>query len=213
MLSSLREPGEYTSTQWLCLAPLLALSTTLTMSLVAGMLNLLLLIILAVSVSMLRTLVPRRLFMPVLMLLLGTLACLMDMGMKYYCYELDLAFGLYLPLLAVNSLVYAISGDYFIRNGWRASLRCALKAATVILAWYIALGLFRELLGYGTLFRDFNLLGSAAAHWQTIHVIDGFAGIPLVHAPAGALLCCGLLAALVKLVFADDPAGNAAQSH
>jgi len=200
ILATLRN-GEYSSMQWLAIAPLLALSSSLTMGLLAGLMTFLQLIIISLSISLLRTLIPYRLCIPVLILLLGTFACLMDMGMKYYFYEFRGAFDIYLPLLAVNSLIYAISGDYFFRNSWSAALRQALITGTVFMILYTALALFREALGYGTMFRDLGMLGEDAAGLHTIRLIDGFSGISLIHSPPGALLSCGLMAALIKYIY------------
>jgi electron transport complex protein RnfE len=212
LLDSLKT-GEYSSLQWLAVAPLLALSTTLTTGLIAGLINLLLLIILSISISLLRTLVHSRLRLPIILLLVGTLACLMDMGMKFYLYGLYGSFNNYLPLLAVNSLIYAISGDYFFKNTWSASLRQALITGMVFMIWYVMLGLFREGLGYGTLFGDTGMLGQDAAWLHTIHFIDGFSGISLIHSPAGALISCGLLAALIKSLLKDDHARAVIENH
>ena len=213
MLLDTLKTGEYSSLQWLAVAPLLALSTSLTTSLIAGLINFLLLIILAVSISLLRTLVPSRLRLPVLLLLAGTLMCLLDMGMKFYCFGLYGSFNNYLPLLAVNSLVYATSEDCFFKNSWSASLRQATITGMVFMFWYATLGLFREGLGYGTLLRDTGMSGQDPAWLHTIRFIDGFSGISLIHSPPGALISCGLLAALIKFLLKDDHARAAIENH
>lgn len=199
--------------QWLAIAPLLALSTTLTTSLVAGSIIFLLLIILSVAISLLRTLVPYRLRIPVLILVLGTLICLLDMGMQFLFYELRESFAIYLPLLAINSLIYAISGDYFFKNSLKESLRQALITGTVFMILFSALGLFREVAGYGTLFRDTGMLAVDAVPFRTIRLFNGFSGISLIHASPGALICCGLMAALIKYILKDQRPQAAAEVH
>lgn len=199
--------------QWLAIAPLLALSATLTTGLFAGLMTFLLLIIISLSISLMRIMIPHRFCIPVVILLLGTLACLMDMGMRFYFYEIRGAFDIYLPLLAANSLIYAISGDYFFRNSWFASLRQGMITGTVFMILYTALALFREAVGYGTLFRDFSMLGEDATGLNTIHLIDGFSGISLIHSPPGALLSCGLMAALIKFIFRGDRNRSVTEIH
>ena len=199
--------------QWLAIAPLLALSTTLTTSLVAGSMTLLLLISLAAVISLLRIMVPYRLQVPILILLLGTLACMMDMGMKFLFYEMRGSFAIYLPLLATNSLIYAISSDYFFKNPLKASLRQALITGTVFMMLFITLGLFRELAGYGTLFRDMDMLAGDSRLFHDYRLFDGFSGISLIHSPPGALISCGLLAALIKFLLKDSHTKPAIENH
>ena len=199
--------------QWLAIAPLLALSTTLTTSLVAGSMTLLLLISLAAVISLLRIMVPYRLQVPILILLLGTLACMMDMGMKFLFYEMRGSFAIYLPLLATNSLIYAISSDCFFKNPLKASLRQALITGTVFMMLFITLGLFRELAGYGTLFRDMDMLAGDSRLFHDYRLFDGFSGISLIHSPPGALISCGLLAALIKFLLKDSHTKPAIENH
>jgi electron transport complex protein RnfE len=213
MILSILSKGEYSSLQWLAIAPLLALSATLTTGLVAGSMIFLLLMVLAVLISLLRCLVPYRLRVPVLIVSLGTLVCLMDMGMQLLFYELRGSFAIYLPLLAINSLIYAISCDYFFKNSLKQSLRQALITGTVFMMLFSTLGLFREAAGYATLFRDVDMLAGDVTLLRTIRLCDGCSGVSLIHTPPGALICCGLLAALIKSILKDEPPQAVTEVH
>ena len=190
--------------QWLAIAPLLALSSTLTLSLVAGILTFAVLLVLSIVIAGVRLLIPSRMRMPVIILLLSTLTCLMEMGMKYYYYELYESTEIYLPLIAVNSLIYAIAGDYFFKNSMRHSIYQAVITGTVFMILFFLLGAFREAVGYGTLFQDIETLTAGTGPVTAIKLYEGFTGISLFHTPSGALMSCGLLAAVIRCVFKEQ---------
>ena len=189
--------------QWLAIAPLLALSSTLIQSLVAGSIMFILLLTMSVTVAGVRLLIPSGMRIPVLLLLVSTFVSLMDMGMKYFFYELHQSFDIYLPLIAVNSLIYAITGDCFFNNSLKHSLRQAVITGTVFMILFLSLGACREAAGYGTIFREIEMLTGDPGPFTVIHLPGGVTGLSLIHTPPGALITCGLLAALIRCIFKE----------
>ena len=64
----------------------------------------------------------------------------------------------------------------------------------------VVLGAFRELIGYGTLLRQANLLfGPIADNW-TLVLAEGYQGFLLAVLPPGAFLGLGLLIAAKNII-------------
>ena len=190
--------GHCSALQWMAIAPLIALTSSLVSGVAAGVLMVMVLVILSLVFSVLRVLVPYQFRLPVIILVTATVISMIGMGMKYYFFELHAAMGIYFPLLGVNSLILALSEDYFFRNSIRSSLYRALTTGVVFFLLFTILGLFREVAGYGTLLRDSEMMEAAAWTLAPFRIFEGFNGISILHGAPGALLVCGLLAAMIN---------------
>jgi len=133
------------------IAPLLALSTTLGGSFAAGLLLAVLLIVIAVSVSLLRHFIAWHLRLLFLLLIIATWTGVADMLVTAYLFELRLQFGIYLPLLACNSLVFAMAEGHYLRMPSAQALVYAARSGLVIILLFLVVGLVRELLSSGSL--------------------------------------------------------------
>ena len=174
--------------------PLLVLSTTLLISLLAGLMFILLLVVIAVSVSMLRHVIAWRIRLPFMMLIIATWISVFEMVVMVYFYESRGQFGAYLPLLACNSLVYVLSEEYYLRLPIRQSLYHAARTGLMILLLFVTTGAFRELLSFGTLAAGINWSGPAL---DPVQLSTGNpTGLSIANTAPGALVCLGLIFAL-----------------
>ncbi|OGT83382.1 MAG: hypothetical protein A3G96_05420 [Gammaproteobacteria bacterium RIFCSPLOWO2_12_FULL_52_10] len=178
----------------LLLPPLLALSTTLSISLTAGLMFSLLLVAIAVSVSIIRNFISWRIRIPFLILIIATWISLFEMVLMVYFYGLKEQFGIYLPLLACNSLVFAVSEECYLRLPLRQSLDHAVRTGLVVLLLFIATGTLRELLTFGSLGAGMTWTGSELS--LDLHLPDTVTGLAITRAAPGALICIGLIIAL-----------------
>ena len=64
----------------------------------------------------------------------------------------------------------------------------------------LLLGAFREILGYGTLLAQAELMFGEGAEWLTITLIDDYRGFLLAILPPGAFLGLGLMIALKNVI-------------
>ena len=104
-------------------------------------------------------------------------------------------FGIYLPLFAINGLVFAASEEYYLRMPLRRSLFHALRLGGIVLLLFLATGIVRETLTFGTLFRDAgNILNSTGIR-NLVHPGDA-SGLILTGKAPGAFICLGLVFAL-----------------
>lgn len=181
-----------------CIAPLLALSASLTVSLVSGVLFLMLLVITGVSVSVIRKLIPYQIRIPVLTLIIATWTTIFEILLKVYFHGLYGEMGIYMPLLALNSLVFACAEGTFLTSNLTDTTRYALRTGIVILLLFTGLGTLRELLGHGGLVMDIELIKAGSGIKLEILDPDSNNGLSLVSTPAGAFICCGLILAFWK---------------
>jgi electron transport complex protein RnfE len=168
----------------LLIAPLFALSTTLGMSLAAGLSFVAMLLVIAATVACVRRFIAWRLRLPSLILITATWISVFEMGLSAWLFGLREQMGVYLPLLAYNSLVLAVAEEHYLRVPLLPALSHAARTGLILFSLFLATGAVRELLAFGS-------LGAGV-----ITVPDGATrGVGIASGTAGALLCVGLLLA------------------
>lgn len=182
--------------QMLGLCPLLAVTDTLVNGLALGIATLLALVATSVTVSALRYLIPREIRLSVIILVVASSVTVIDLGVKAYFYELGEVLTIFIPLIAVNCLIIARAEEFAARSGVVFSLVDSLATGLGFLLSLVALGAVREILGYGTLFRDAALLFGESGYGLEISLLPDYAGLHLATLPAGAFLLLGMLCAI-----------------
>ncbi len=108
--------------------------------------------------------------------------------------QLNASMGIYLPLLAVNSLIVIRCEKYAVKNNLKLSVFDALSAGLGYGVTAIIIGGIREIAAFGT------LMG------KTVTELPGYSGMAL---PFGGLIVLGFTAAFhkwfVKKYFSDQP--------
>jgi len=184
--------------QLLGLSPLLAMSDATVTALALGLCTLLVLMCSNLCTSLLRNRLSPALRLPVFALLIASFTTVLELTMSAYAYPLSQRLGIFLPLIAANSLLFARAE----RCASKASPSIAVKDAVLMglgfLFVFIALGMTRELLGTGQLFADLEQLLPFAANWKLS--VFGDAPLPLALLPPGALLLLGGFAAFKNVL-------------
>jgi len=190
------------------LSPLLGASPSLATALGLGLATL---VVIAVSTLLLAPLhgrLSRPLHWSAALLAIATATAGVDLSLRAFWYPLHGVLGLYVPLIAVNGAVL-LTG---IQPGAERPARAVLGGLAAGLGMLLALALLgaaRELLGHGTLLRDFDLLlGARAAGWELRLLPTGY-GFPFWSLPAGAFIGAGLLIALQRRLTPARPAAVA----
>ena len=194
MVTLYRSTHQTVPAELYAIAPLLALSTTLSGSLAAGLLFVVLLLVIAVSVSLLRHFIAWHLRLPFLLLIIATWMCAADMLVTAYFYELRLQFGVYLPLLACNSLVFAMAEGHYLRMPSGQALVYGARTGLVIILLFLAVGLVRELLSSGSL------------GLRHITPAVNYRSVAMAGAAPGALISAGLMLGLWNHLIAKSRA-------
>lgn len=182
--------------QLLGLCPLLAVSGTVVNALGLGIATMLVLIVSNVTVSLIRTYVRNEIRIPVFVVVIAVAVTIIKILMQAFFYDLFLIIGLFVALITTNCVIIARAEAFASKNNvWLSALDGFFMGLgfTVIL---IVLGAFREIIGFGTLFQQMNLLFGEGASWLKIVIFDNYDGFLLTILPPGAFIGLGLIIAL-----------------
>ncbi|GMU46388.1 MAG: hypothetical protein AMXMBFR26_11700 [Porticoccaceae bacterium] len=178
------------------LSPLLGASGSLAIALGLGLATLVVIAVSALLLAPLHGRLSRPLHLSAALVVIATTTAGVDLWLRGFYYPLHQALGLYVPLIAVNGAVLLAGTQPGTERPARAVVVDALAIGLGMLFALALLGAARELLGHGTLLRDFELLlGARAAGWELRLAPAGYA-FPLWSLPAGAFIAAGLLSAL-----------------
>jgi len=176
----------------LLIAPLLALTNSTLVSFSTGLIFSVLLLLIAVSVTAVRSFIAWQVRLPMLILIAATCVSLLDMLLTAWFFELRQQLGIYLPLLAINSLVFSVSEEYYLRMPLRQSLVHALRVGGVVLLLLIVTGIIREILTYGSLLHDAGLILTSTENTHPA-TSDNGTGLILIGKAPGGFFCLGLV--------------------
>ncbi|MBI1424533.1 MAG: RnfABCDGE type electron transport complex subunit E [Gammaproteobacteria bacterium] len=194
--------------QVLGLCPLLAVTSTVVNSLGLGVATTLVLIITNVTISLIRNFVRPEIRMPVFVMVIAVAVTIAQLIIEAYFYELYLIIGLFIALITTNCVIMARAEAFASKNNVGKAFLDGLfmgLGSTLVL---VTLGAMRELIGYGTLFRQFNLLFGDAAASMKIIVFHDYPGFLLAILPPGAFIGLGLLIAVKNIIDARRAAAQ-----
>jgi len=174
----------------LALCPLLAVSSTLLTASCMAFLFLVSLTLVSVTMAVLGRGVAPDARVLALLLVSGVWVSVLDLCLKAWDFPLSEALGVYVPLIAANSLLLTVGEQSLRGKGAKAEAQAAFWSGLVAASWLVPLGFIRELLGTGSLLSDAHLLPGLPAPL----VVTGFT-VPLLQSAAGALLTMALAAA------------------
>ena len=182
--------------QLLGLCPLLAVSTTVVNGFGLGLATLVTLVASNVTVSLIRDLVPREVRIPVYVLVIACAVTMIDLGLQAYLPGLNDSLGIFIPLIVTNCVIIARAEAFASKNGVGRSCVDAVAMGVGFTFVLVVLGSLRELLGYGTLFQQMDLILGEGTRNLTVTLIDNYRGFLLAVLPPGAFMGLGLLIAL-----------------
>ena len=182
------------------LCPLLAVSVTLIKGLAIGLIVTLALVLTMCTVSGFRNFTPANIRMPIILLVSTTFVTIIHLLSQTFFYELSLEFGIYIPIIAVNCLLLSRLEEIALHQSVSKVLQDSLSTGLGIVVIVTILGTFRELLAYGSLFRQPDLLFGPTTQGFTINLLSGESGLTIVAMAPGAFIGLGLLIAMKKFV-------------
>ncbi len=177
------------------LTPLLAISYSLTLSLVMGITFFIVLTLTSLLVSATRYVIPPPAALACYVLITATIVTAIDLLMQGWYPELRSALGIYLPIVAANCLIIDRTTVFASQNTIMRSLKDAIFHGLAVLLVLILLGSFRELMGYGSLLKDMHLLTGETGRDFVFQFTQDNKGFSLATLPAGAFISLGLLIA------------------
>jgi len=186
--------------QLLGLCPLLAVSGTVVNALGLGLATTLTLVVSNATVSLVRHLVPAEIRIPVFVLVIASAVTVVELLLQAYFHELHGILGIFIPLIVTNCAIIGRAEAFASKNPVARSLADGIAMGFGFTLALLCLGAVREIVGYGTLFRQAHLMFGDGAQWLTITLGDGYQGFLLAILPPGAFIGLGLLIALKNLL-------------
>ncbi|WP_214001004.1 electron transport complex subunit E [Arsukibacterium sp.] len=186
--------------QLLGLCPLLAVTGTVTNALGLGMATLLVLLGSNVVVSLVRTVVPSEIRIPVFVLIIASFVTVVQLLMNAYTFGLYQSLGIFIPLIVTNCAIIGRAEAFASKNAVLPSAIDALMMGLGFMLVLVALGAMREILGQGTLFDGADLLLGDWAASLRIEIFALDTQFLLAMLPPGAFIGMGLLIALKNLI-------------
>lgn len=175
----------------LALCPLLAAADTLLSASSLALLFLVTLVLVQGTLALMGGSVATGLRVIALFLVGGFWVSLVDLGLQAWHAPMRDALGLYVPLLAANTLVLA-GGELALRGGGVATaMGSGFRLGVAAAVWMVPLGLVRELLGRGAVLTDAALAPGVPGPFTV-----GSFSLPLLQGAPGAFLVLALAAAL-----------------
>ncbi len=182
----------------LSLFPTLALTFNFELAYTIGLIVFLLLMISNIFVSLFKKLIPENIIFPVQIILNGTIVTVIGMFLKDYIPALYSALGIYLPLLAINPVLFD-RASYARENKVYKSILDALKTGLLYFFLLATIGLIREVSGANTI-TIFGHLSAITGEKLIYRVFTAteFFPVSFFTSPAGAFLILGLIIACVE---------------
>lgn len=184
--------------------PLVAASSTLASSVLTACAFLIVLLVSSVTLSLPRNLIPHPVRLVYILLVTATWVTVLDWLLQVYLYELRMQLDIYLPLMALNSLLLMVMEKDALTMTIRPLAGKIMKLAALPVGTCVANGLIREWLVSGHL--AINLQAGITHH--SIYPVS----LPLFATATGAFLVTGCVLALANLVTARTESTRAGSS-
>jgi len=174
------------------LCPALAVSTQAENAIGMGLATTFVLLGSNIVISLLRKIIPGRTRIPCYIVLIASFTVLVKMAIEAYAYPLYQSLGIFLPLIAVNCIIFARAEMFASKNTVIDSILDAMGSGIGFTLALLAIASIREIFGSGTWF-------GIALPW----LIDNNTMI-FTLAPGGFIVFACLLALVNKLTKSHD---------
>lgn len=135
------------------LCPTLAVTTSATNALGMGISTTLVLIMSNVMISLLRKVIPDTVRMPAFIVIVASFVTIVQFLLQGYVPSLYESLGIYIPLIVVNCIILGRAEAFASKNTIISSLMDGIGMGLGFTVGLLSIGIFRELLGSGTLFN------------------------------------------------------------
>ena len=169
------------------LCPALAVSTQASNAVGMGIATTFVIICSNTAISLLRKVIPDKVRIPCFIVLIAGFVALVQMIVEAFAYPLYLALGIFLPLIAVNCIVFARAEVFAHKHKIIDSAIDALGMGAGFTLALLAMASLREIFGNGTWFG-----------YPLPILFDN--NIPILTLPPGGFVVLGILVAIVNKV-------------
>jgi electron transport complex protein RnfE len=179
--------------QLLGLCPLLAVTSTVVNGIGLGIATLITLVLSNTIVSLIRDFVRKEVRLPVFVLIIASVVTIIELVMKALFYDLYLVLGIFIPLIVTNCAIIGRAEGFASRNPAGPAALDGLMMGTGFLVVLALLGGLREIIGFGTLFANAELMFGEGAQRLTVVLNEDYPGFLLAVLPPGAFFGLAIL--------------------
>ena len=192
------------------LCPLLAVSGTAINGLGLGLATLLTLLITNTLVALIRKQIRSEIRIPIFVIIIACAVTAVELLMQAHLHQLYLVLGIFVPLIVTNCAIIGRAEAYASKNPVGLAMLDGLMMGTGFMLVLVVLGILREIIGYGTVFRQADLMLGEWAASLTVVLIDDYRGVLLAILPPGAFMGLALLITLKNKI---DSIQQVRQTH
>jgi len=186
--------------QLLGLCPLLAVTGTVVNGLGLGIATLMTLVLSNSIVSLIRPWLKTEIRIPVFVLIIASIVTTIELAMNAWFHDLYLVLGIFIPLIVTNCSIIARAEAFASKNNLLDSALDGFMMGLGFTLVLVVLGGMRELIGFGTLFANAQLMFGAAGESMTLKFGENYDGFLLAVLPPGAFIGLGLLIAIKNII-------------
>ncbi len=186
--------------QLLGLCPLLAVTSTTVNGIGLGLATLITLVLSNSAVSAIRNVVRTEVRLPVFVLIIASIVTIIELTMKAWFYDLFLVLGIFIPLIVTNCSIIGRAEGFASKNPILASALDGFMMGLGFLIVLTLLGLLREIIGFGTIMANADLMFGESAKALEFTINQDYGGFLLAILPPGAFFGLALLIAAKNLI-------------
>ncbi len=186
--------------QLLGLCPLLAVTGTVINGLGLGIATLMTLVLSNSVVSLIRPWLKSEIRIPIFVIIIASIVTTIELIMNAWFHDLYLVLGIFIPLIVTNCSIIARAEAFASKNTVVDSALDGLMMGLGFTLVLVVLGAMRELIGFGTLFANAQLMFGSIGENMTITFSENYPGFLLAVLPPGAFIGLGLLIALKNII-------------
>lgn len=179
--------------QLLGLCPLLAVTSTTINGIGLGLATLITLVLSNSLVSSIRNVVRTEVRLPVFVLIIASIVTIIELVMQAWFYDLYLVLGIFIPLIVTNCSIIGRAEGFASKNPIAQSALDGFMMGLGFLIVLTLLGTLREVIGFGTILANANLMFGEAASVLQITLNEEYGGFLLAVLPPGAFFGLALL--------------------
>ena len=179
--------------QLLGLCPLLAVTSTTINGIGLGLATLITLVLSNSLVSAIRNIIRAEVRLPVFVLIIASIVTVIELIMQAWFYDLYLVLGIFIPLIVTNCSIIGRAEGFASKNPIAQSALDGLMMGIGFLIVLTLLGTMREIIGFGTILANANLMFGEAASALQITLNEEYGGFLLAVLPPGAFFGLALL--------------------
>ena len=178
----------------------MAVTSTAVNGLGLGLATLLTLVLTNSIVAAIRKWLKTEIRIPMYVLIIASVVTVIEILMQAYTYELYLVLGIFVPLIVTNCAVIGRAEAFASKNSIILSSLDGIFMGLGFLVVLVLLGAVREIMGFGTVFRQADLMFGESLANMTIHILSDYDGFLLAILPPGAFMGLAVLIAVKNKV-------------